>query len=155
MVREKVIPLHPLSRTNETSSKTRLRSVREGDKERVLWKDLHKTDKVVQEARMMKHSFLGRRKTNRQVCLTLGSNLEARSETDTNKCSLSNKAAVKDLLQWRVWSWLRMNASYRLNTCKSRGSMLVACNQRWRPAHGWVTRIQPALVHWITRRKAD
>gem|GEM_PF-5705290 len=33
VVREKVIPLHPLSRTNETSSKTRMRSVREGDKE--------------------------------------------------------------------------------------------------------------------------
>ena len=48
---------------------------------------------------MMKHSFLGRRKTNRQVCLTLDSNLEARSETDTNKCSLSNRAAVKDILQ--------------------------------------------------------
>ena len=30
---------------------------------------------------------------------------------------------AKDILQWRVWSWLRMNASYRLNTCKSRGSM--------------------------------
>ena len=30
------------------------------------------------------------------------------------------------LLQWRVWSWLRMNASYRLNTCKSRGSGAVA-----------------------------
>ncbi len=26
------------------------------------------------------------------------------------------------ILQWRVWSWLRMNASYRLNTCKSRGN---------------------------------
>ena len=36
MVQEKVIPLHPLSRTNVTSSNTRLRSVREGDKERVL-----------------------------------------------------------------------------------------------------------------------
>ncbi len=24
-------------------------------------------------------------------------------------------------LLWRVWSWLRMNASGRLNTCKSRG----------------------------------
>ena len=33
----------------------------EANKERVLWKDLHKTE-VVQEARMMKHSFLGRRK---------------------------------------------------------------------------------------------
>ena len=33
VVQEKVIPLHPLSRMNETSSKTILRSVREGDKE--------------------------------------------------------------------------------------------------------------------------
>ena len=47
-------------------------------------------------------------------------------------------------LQWRVWSWLRMNASYRLNTCKSRGSMEFACKLWWRPAHGWVTRIQPS-----------
>ena len=31
-VQEKVIPLHPLSRTNETSSKTRLRNVREAIK---------------------------------------------------------------------------------------------------------------------------
>ena len=29
----------------------------------------------------------------------------------------------RNFLQWRVWSWLRMNASYRLNTCKSRGSI--------------------------------
>ena len=28
-----------------------------------------------------------------------------------------------------VLLWLRMNASYRLNTCKSRGSMSVACNR--------------------------
>ena len=26
-------------------------------------------------------------------------------------------------LQWRVWSWLRMNASGRPNTCKSNGNM--------------------------------
>ena len=32
-----------------------------------------------------------------------------------------------DILQWRVWSWLRMNASYRLNTCKSRGSTVQQC----------------------------
>ena len=68
-------------------------------------------------------------------------------------CTLSQKQSVPCLrhgnrkrifLQWRVWSWLRMNASYRLNTCKSRGSMEVACNLWWRPAHGWVTRIQPS-----------
>ena len=68
-----------------SQAKRETKEFEEGRKERVLWKDLHKTDKVVQEARMMKHSFLGRRKTNRQVCLTLNSNLEARSETDTNK----------------------------------------------------------------------
>ena len=33
---------------------------------------------------------------------------------------------VKTHLQWRVWSWLRMNASGRLNTCKSWGSRFVA-----------------------------
>ena len=97
-----------------------------GELKRVLWKDLHKTE-VVQEARMMKHSFLGRRKTNRQVCLTLNHYLEARSETDTNKRRPLMRLAVKDILQCRVWSWLRMNASYRLNTCKSRGSMNLAC----------------------------
>ena len=29
-------------------------------------------------------------------------------------------------IQWRVWSWLRMNASGRLNTCKSRGNRVLA-----------------------------
>ena len=65
-----------------------------------------------------------------------------------------NLAPPHDFLQWRVWSWLRMNASYRLNTCKSRGIMSVACNRWWRPANGWVTRIQPAPGRGITRRKA-
>ena len=36
VVREKVIPLHPLSRMNETSSKTRLRWCYDSIKERVL-----------------------------------------------------------------------------------------------------------------------
>ena len=48
------------------------------------------------------------------------------------------------IIQWRVWSWLRMNASGRLNTCKSRGSMgrrfvevLMATGARVRNA--WAT----------------
>ena len=61
----------------------------------------------------------------------------------------------RNFLQWRVWSWLRMNASYRLNTCKSRGSMKFACKLWWRPAHGWVTRIQPADNSGIAFRKKD
>jgi hypothetical protein len=37
-----------------------------------------------------------------------------------------NYVSIKQHLQWRVWSWLRMNASGRLNTCKSWGSRGVA-----------------------------
>ena len=58
-------------------------------------------------------------------------------------------------LQCRVWSWLRMNASYRLNTCKSRGSMTRACSCWWRPAHGCVTRIQPSPCQGTARWKTD
>ena len=35
---------------------------------------------------------------------------------------ITHHLSPKHILQWRVWSWLRMNASYRLNTCKSRGN---------------------------------
>ena len=52
-------------------------------------------------------------------------------------------------IQWRVWSWLRMNASGRLNTCKSRGSRLEFRFRCWRPAHGWVTRMQPTFHRGI------
>ena len=34
----------------------------------------------------------------------------------------SGARIIKQFKQRRVWSWLRMNASDRLNTCKSRGS---------------------------------
>ena len=69
--------------------------------------------------------------------------------------NLSDKTENKQIsyLQWRVWSWLRMNASYRLNTCKSRGSMEEACFFWWRPAHGCVTRIKPASYSGIALRK--
>ena len=40
--------------------------------------------------------------------------------------SLNQKKKKWDI-QCRVWSWLRMNASYRLNTCKSWGSGYLAC----------------------------
>ena len=62
---------------------------------------------------------------------------------------------LEDFLQWRVWSWLRMNASYRLNTCKSRGSTEEACFFGWRPAHGWVTRIRPTHNTGTAARKSD
>ena len=56
----------------------------------------------------------------------------------------------QNYLGWRVWSWLRMNASGRLNTCKSRGS--TSSNTWWRPAHGCVTRMQPTHKWVITLR---
>ena len=59
----------------------------------------------------------------------------------------------KQFKQRRVWSWLRMNASDRLNTCKSRGS--GGSDTRRRPAHGWVTRMQLTYHRGITRRKSD
>ena len=69
--------------------------------------------------------------------------------------ALSSKKNISKriYLQWRVWSWLRMNASYRLNTCKSRGSMTEACFSWWRPAHGCVTRIESARYSGIALRK--
>ena len=60
---------------------------------------------------------------------------------------------IKQFKQRRVWSWLRMNASDRLNTCKSRGS--TGSNTGWRPAHWWVTRMQLTYQRGITRRKSD
>ena len=61
----------------------------------------------------------------------------------------------KQFKQRRVWSWLRMNASDRLNTCKSRGSMICSNTDWWRPAHGWVTRMQLTYQRGIARRKSD
>ena len=56
-------------------------------------------------------------------------------------------------LQWRVWSWLRINASGRPNTCKSRGNR--GSNICWRPAHGCVTRLQPSFNWGIAPRNRD
>ena len=53
-------------------------------------------------------------------------------------------------LLWRVWSWLRMNASGRLNTCKSYG--IRGSNTLVRVAHGCVTRMQPTYNRDITLR---
>ena len=54
---------------------------------------------------------------------------------------------------WRVWSWLRMNASGRLNTCKSNGNSRACFG--WRVAHGWVTRTQPTYKRWIPSGNGD
>ena len=70
------------------------------------------------------------------------SSLEKR-EISNNTFEIRAKIYIQNFLQWRVWSWLRMNASGRPNTCKSRGIMIEACFNYMRPAHGCVTRMQP------------
>ena len=55
-------------------------------------------------------------------------------------------------LQRRVWSWLRMNASGRPNTCKSNGKWPFGA---MRVAHGCVTRMQPTQCWRIARRNPD
>ena len=61
--------------------------------------------------------------------------------------------SIKTHLQWRVWSWLRMNASGRLNTCKSWGS---AGSNTWRrPANGCGTRTQPSFKWGIAQGNLD
>ena len=61
------------------------------------------------------------RKTNRQIiwCTLIPASIKIRLKS---LIEITNKN-----LQRRVWSWLRMNASYRLNTCKSRGFIKEAC----------------------------
>ena len=124
-------------------------------------KRLHK-QYVVQERRNedCKIWFL-RVKKNRQCSYLYIYKERAKLRTSVNQSVVLNRAnadrqlSQKIFLQWRVWSWLRMNASYRPNTCKSRGSMIEACFNWWRPAHGWVTRIQPSADSGIAFRKKD
>ena len=52
-----------------------------------------------------------------------GSRMSVTSLVTILKQEKKNK---QDIQQRRVWSWLRMNASDRLNTCKSRGSGVVS-----------------------------
>ena len=52
------------------------------------------------------------------ACVTIRLPRGAGCMTRTSQEGKTNK----QFLQWRVWSWLRMNASGRPNTCKSRGS---------------------------------
>ena len=67
--------------------------------------------------------------------------LSRKREISNNTFEIRAKIYIQNFLQWRVWSWLRMNASGRPNTCKSRGITKVACYFWWRPAHGCVTRM--------------
>ena len=120
----------------------------------VLWTDLHRQRSSSTRSRCRLFCLTGGIWVNEPLD-SFFLRLRNRPETDNMFPAFRQGQYIKDILQWRVWSWLRMNASYRLNTCKSRGSMTIACYCRWRPAHGWVTRIQPSRHSGIARRKAN
>ena len=151
---EKLLPLHPQSRERPF--------IRRGcdltRKAKSSLRDLHRQNEVVQEAAALPSATCLQVRwvewTNRQwmifdkTCFSahfpfLDNMTGSPAGFRQSSLRLLVQRLADTFLQWRVWSWLRMNASYRLNTCKSRGSMAVACNSWWRPAHGWVTRIQP------------
>ena len=127
-------------------------------KESVLWKDLHKQRSSTRSEMCIYLCISGRRNEPfnylKSVCFRFDTEEGDSFWTDytwgmvmelRHSCFfLFGHYLINIILQWRVWSWLRMNASYRLNTCKSRGNDIEACFDGRRPAHGWVTRIQPA-----------
>ena len=55
-----------------------------------------------------------------------------------NKLATGYSCTSNESLKWRVWSWLRLNAGGRPNTCKSNGNSRGACSFGWRVADGWV-----------------
>ena len=62
---------------------------------------------------------------------------ENRSEVHFNSVFMScSKGRKNSRSNYRVWSWLRLNAGGMLYTCKSNGS-IGACTW-WRVANGWV-----------------
>ena len=62
---------------------------------------------------------------------------ENRSEVHFNSVFMScSKERKNSRSNYRVWSWLRLNAGGMLYTCKSNGS-IGACTW-WRVANGWV-----------------
>ena len=80
--------------------------------------------------------------------------LGSRKNSTLDKFDYS-ELSYKFLLQRRVWSWLRMNASDRPNTCKSRGNAGEACFSWRRPAHGCVTGVQSVHSRGIAQRKLN
>ena len=117
-----------------------------------LWKSYITDCREVQGTIDHEAFFLSGKKLLR-VKWIVPSNSTPKQIKDTGTWATKTENKQKSYLQWRVWSWLRMNASYRLNTCKSRGSGLKACFQCRRPAHGCVTRIKPASYSGIALRK--
>ena len=108
---ENFLSLQPLSLFEQRSSMT----------------EFHKQWVVQEHARDVKFFVWVKNKPSRKRNLVTRRNAGAvvlSDQVNSFRCAFFLKSIIgkKKYLQWRVWSWLRMNASYRLNTCKSRGS---------------------------------
>ena len=152
-IQKKSLPLHPQLR--DKGSETCEKHLEKGRKTR-------KTNFFRKNCKKVLSKF-GSLKNLPYLCTTFGSEIESegfwkrffdllvifKRENVVFICQfpLMENEVVRTLtihynfLQWRVWSWLRMNASGRLNTCKSRGSIklclhsLVATGARVRNAY--------------------
>ena len=130
---------NPLQRERKESIFNRpQRSVRHGNKKskKTCWQRKRKDDILIE------HCSKGQ----------WGSSLKTEQEIDTlqettnvNKFMQERQrkaVTIEELIKWRVWSWLRINAGGVPNTCKSIDRS-PAC---WTEieANGWVIRKQPA-----------
>ena len=67
-----------------------------------------------------------------------GPSEEGNKEIEKAEAEGLSKNLNQNLFYRRVWSWLRLNAGGRPNTCKSNGNIGKACFSWWRVADGWV-----------------
>ncbi len=102
-----------------------------GGSEKKVWKKVRKDLEGIYKSiylyiRFRLMSGAGKREAKEFLKILKGLKTNSKCES-ANKFDGYNDWAkeilFKVLLLWRVWSWLRMNASDRLNTCKSRGIM--------------------------------
>ena len=72
-----------------------------------------------------------RKKFFEKIEASLAEANSSKINTPILRWNCKSKRLNNSLLQWRVWSWLRMNASGRLNTCKSNGKVSSEIHE-WR-----------------------
>ena len=159
MVWEKPIPLHPLLRTNAVTKQ--LLSQKGQTKERVLWKDYNKQRSSSTRSRLLFHlilyrvmekEVLGRTKPInfwRWYRMIFGGILN-RDKTNFP----SGKVIIKKLYNGEFDPGSGWTLATGL-THASRGAAREWQHFCRRPAHGWVTRMQPALHRGITGRNSD
>ena len=130
VVRKKAVPLHPLN--EKRPSDTPREALRRG----VLWNAYIDRRSSTRSSVPIHYLYMQGRwveETNRSIhwrqwCLLEPFLYPSFAQIQTGRALRFSRMVPGDtFLQWRVWSWLRMNASYRLNTCKSWGSMNLAC----------------------------